>query len=364
MKQQNTTKPKVVAYELARQNARQKPPRNEMEMKGNNSSSLSPCAQMYAMSLANPFADGPDGACIPDAPALMTRRTKVWTKGTFSTSSDPGALGTGYIIIDPLSGIAGDRTWVYSNSVNRNGITINISTAGQFVGFSSNSDYVTADLSPANYQCRLVSVGLKIRNITSILNKGGFIIGLHEPAHSSLVGQQIATMDLYLEAGDHLVATSEEWSVLTYRPVDTNDLDWRSAFPVLGGPGSSDNTYMAFMVQSPTIAGTQLYEFEAFANFEVQGARAIGKRPSHADPTGYAAVNSMTVFAKKLHSPHQENPVELSQHFVKASDWYMDHHMSDSRKSHEEKKKSGGSSIWSDILGIVPDVIGGIASLF
>lgn len=327
------------------------------------SSNLSPCAQEYAMTLVNPFADGPDGACIPDAPALMTRRSKVWTKGTFSTSTDPGALGTGYIIIDPLSAFAGDRTWVYTNSINRNGITINISTAGQFVGYQSNSEYSTADLSPANLQVRLVSAGVRIQNITAALTKGGFITGLHEPAHSSLVGQQIATLDLYLESAARLTAETDDWTVLTYRPVDSDDLDWQSAFPALAGAGSPNNTYMAFMVQSPTIAGSQLYQFEAFANFEIQGARAIGKVPSHADPNGYAAVNATTVYGKKAHSPHQEDPRKLAVAMVKGSEHYLDHHMSHPKPAHE-KKKDSGSSFWSDLLGIVPSVVGGIASLF
>lgn len=315
------------------------------------------------MTLLNPFADGPDGACIPDAPALMTRRTKVWTKGTFSTSTDPAGLGTGYIIIDPLSAFAGDRIWVYTNSINRSGVTINITTAGQFVTYQSNSEYVTADLAPGNLQCRVVSCGLRIQNITAALTKGGFITGLHEPAHSSLVGQQIATMDLYEESSGRLNADSDKWTTLTYRPVDSDDLDWQSAFPAIAGPGSSNNTYMAFIVQSPTVTGSQLYQFEAFANFEIQGARAIGKVPSHADPQGYAAVNAMTVFSKKPHSPHQEDSKKLASAMVKGSEHYLNHHMSQPSPPHE-KKKDSGSSIWSDLLGVVPSVIGGILSLF
>ena len=329
-------------------------------------SNLSKCAQEYAASIANPFADGPDGACIPDAPALMTRRTKVWSKGTFSTSTNAGALGTGYCVLDPLAAIASDRFCVYTNDPARTAASINISTVGQYVGHSSQSEYLTADVSSTGIQPRVVSAGLKIRNISSTLNKGGFIVGLHEPAHVCLDGYDIPTMDLYLEAGDRLSANSKEFSVLTYRPVDSTDLDWVEAFPAVNpSPGQANMAYMGFIVQSPDSAGMnpQLYEYEAFVNFEVQGQRALGKIASHADPQGYAAVNAMTVFAKKLHSPHQDNPQHISSAFVEGSEHYLNNHMSHSKPAPPKKKKSGGS-FWSDLLDVAPSIIGGIASLF
>lgn len=317
------------------------------------------------MSLANPFADGPDGACIPDAPALMTRRVKVWTKGTFTTSTAGGGLGVGFIVLDPLSAFASDRSSVYANAPAATTPTIDMSTIGQYGASPSNSDYVTSDLSPTGMQCRVVSAGLKIRNVSSTLNKGGFIVGLHEPAHVCLDGFTIPIMDLYLEASDHLPATSESWSVLTYRPVDTDDLDWIAAFPGNPAPGASNRAYMGFIVQSPDSSGAnpQLYEFEAYTNFEVQGQKAIGKTPSHADPQGYAAVNAMTVFSSKLHSPHQEEPAEVSDALVKGVEHYLNSHMSFSAPSKQKESKKD-TSIWSTLIGAAPSIIGGIASLF
>jgi hypothetical protein len=188
--------------------------------------------------------------------------------------------------------------------------------------------------------------------VTSVLNRGGFIIGLHEPAHTCLQSYTIPAMDSYLESG-RVSGTVDEWTNILYRPVDTDDLDFQTVFSPPAAAGAN-STFMGFIVQAPnsTAGGVQLYEFEAFTNLETQGAKAIGKEPSHADPNGYAAVNAMTVFSRKMHAPHQEDSQQLSSAFVKGSEHYLDNHMSRQKPPRKEKK----SSIWADILGVIPKV--------
>jgi hypothetical protein len=312
---------------------------------------------MYASSLANPFLDGPDGACIPDTPALMTRRAKVWVRGTFPTSSIAGASGTGWIVASPINAFANDAICVWASSPASPTAAINTAIATNT--FASNSDFVAADLGVQSIQTRVVSAGLRIRNITSQLNRGGYIAGLHEPGHSSLDASTIASLEAYKETKRFSATVdkdSGEYTVLTYRPVETDDLDFITAFPV----PPTNSQFMAFMVQAPDTSGLnpQLYDFEFTVNLEMQGPRAIGKEPSHADPVGYAAVNAMTVFSPVLHSPHQKDPSQVAQGFVQAAASYMSGNMSKPKPP----QPAGHTSWWHDLLEIAPGVIGAVAS--
>lgn len=333
---------------------------SEDGLEDNSNSSLAGGTQLYAASLANPFAEGPDGAFIPDTPALMTRRLKVFSKGTFGTSANVLANGIGWICVDPLAAFGNDTPYVTFNDPNSPTPAMDIVTsqAGGFTA-TSNSDFVRADLSAAGIQARVVSSGLRIRNVTAVLNRGGYVVGLHEPAHTCLQNFTIPAMDSYLESG-RVSGTVDDWTNILYRPVDTDDVDFQT---VIVNPGAAvaNTNYMGFIVQSPTsaAAGAQLYEYEAFTNLEAQGARAVGKEPSHADPNGFAAVNAMTVFSRKLHSPHQEDSQQMSSAFVSGADHYLNTHMSQQSKQVRKKKKT---SFWTDLLGVIPSVAAGVAA--
>lgn len=317
------------------------------------------CAKEYASSLANPFGDGPDGACIPDAPALMTRRLKVWNKGTFTTSTAAASTGVGFIGINPGAGIANDANCVTVNDPAGLAPNFDFTTAGNFVPRFSNSDYVTADIAPDDITYRTVSAGVRIRNVSPEIDRGGVVVGLHEPEHVCLHGMDIAFVDGYQESG-RIAKSTDEWTVLTYRPVETDDLDWSGALAPGPGAGVFNSYFMGFIVQAPSLARVQIYEYEAYFNYEAQGQRAIGKAPSHADPTGYAAVNAMTVFARNLHSPHQEEPIKMADSFVKGVSHYVDHHMTRQSPPGQTKEKP---SVWSSIIGALPSIASTVLSL-
>jgi hypothetical protein len=319
---------------------------------------LSLAVHEYASSLANPFASGPSCG-IPDLPALMTRKSKVFTRGTFQTSSNAGAQGCGFIVTSPCAAVAGDANSVtINNPATFSAPVIDLINAAQFVALTSNSDYVTADIGQANIVYRVVSHGIRIRNISPMVNRGGIIVGLHEPSHTCLEGFTIPTLDGYLEAGR--MSDTQEWTTLTYRPIETSDFNYRPILPPVPAAGAYDTYYMGFIVQAPSPALIQTYEFEVFTNLETQGRLAVGKTPSHADPVGNGAVNAMTAFSAKLHSPSQEDPGTVAEAFVKGVSHYVDHHMTHPSKDREKKKDS---SVWSNVIGALPSVASTIFSL-
>lgn len=319
---------------------------------------MSQCAEDYAQSLANPF-EGPDDPCIPDYPALMTGRFKVWAKGTFATSTNPAANGFGFIAVDPLNGMANDAGSVVTNAPASTDVVIAAQPFGaQEVVSNTNSPYATANYIPAtpnSLQTRVVSSGLRIRYIGTELNRGGQIVGLHHPAHQTLSGFNIATMDTFKESGR--LPVIRDWTTLLYRPVDTNDLNFVSTFnPAVG------QYFMGFCIQAadPSGANPQSFEYEFFSNYETQGAIVQNKKPSHVDPTGHGAVNAITNIASNLHKPHTTPSADVATAIVHAASNYLYHHTS---KPSTPPKKESSSFPWKEVLSIGGNVVSTILSL-
>lgn len=320
---------------------------------------LGHCSAEYAASLANPF-DGPEGACIPDYPALMTGRDTVFAKGTFQTSN---LTGWGWVIADPKFASANDANSVITNAPAAPGLIIDDTVPANIVTFQSNSPYTVAQLTPpsgpgsALLQRRVVSAGLRIRYTGSELNRGGRAVGLHDPAHQSLEGRGEAGILLFRESGQFEV--TRRWTNLLYRPVDGEDLDFSDGFTG-GGPNTYDRFYMGFVIQAPDPAIPMQFYFEFWVHLETQGRIVVNKIPSHVDVVGHGAVNAITNMATNLHKPHQENSGDLAGALVSAASHYVAGNVSNPAAKPQPSKPS----IWQSILGLAPTLISGIASLF
>lgn len=329
-----------------------------MDMPGN----MSHCAAEYAASLGNPFS-GPETACIPDFPALMTGRRRVWAKGTFSTSTDPAASGFGFILADPFEATANDRNCVIVNapaSVTNVMIGDPTGLPALVSVFKSNSEYTASNYNIPGMQTRIVSAGLRIRYCGSELIRGGQVVGLHHPAHSNLDSYNITFLDQYKESGRFQVSR-KSWTTLLYRPVDTDDLDFVRVLPVTWAAGTQ-TFYMGFAVQAADTSGAnpQTFEFEFYVNYESQGAAISNKMPSHVDPVGHGAVNAITNIAPALHQPHTEDSTDVSKALVSAASHYIDKNTSD---PHAEPAKKTGFD-WMGLLKMAGPAIGAVASLF
>lgn len=257
-------------------------------------------AKRYLHALVDPF-DAPP-CIVPSFPALLVRPIKVWSKGTFSTVSGgaPAADGFGFIVACPSYGPAGDYNIVYANNNTLTTSTIDLQTAGVGTGSLSNSEYKFADFGEQKAQYRVVSCGLRIRNITPALTRGGQTIGLTEPSHSSMDGFDVNRMDSYSESARHSAKDLGSWIQLVWRPVDTDDADFQFTFPTAYQLNGYD---MGFVVIAPS-GNPQTYEFECYGLYEIQGSNVTSKVASVADTKGFEAINNVMVSARTLHRPH------------------------------------------------------------
>ena len=189
------------------------------------------------------------------------------------------------------------------------------------------------------------------------------MVGLHDPAHFTLLGRGIPNLLSYVEGRQYPI-TKKCWTTINYRPVDTDDLDFFRGTQPLSSDAAVQAWYMGFLIVSfdATGASTQSFEYEIVANIEMQGNVVLNKVPSHVDPVGHGAVNAISAQAKSLHSPHQEEGQHLQSAMVSASDHYAASMMTGSKQTN--LPSAHHQSLWADVLQYAPAVISGIMSLF
>lgn len=318
-------------------------------------------ASEYIRALANPWT-GPL-ASIPTSPALLTARYRIWSKGSFATSNNAAAGGFGYIIFDPNWSTANDRGCVIYNSVSATVTAITTTISGtQGTDTVSNSPYKTSDYSSNGKQYRIVAAGLKISPTSPAISRGGLIVGLHNPAHTSLDTVTVNVMDSFEESGRFANNTSTP--KLLYRPVDTTDYNFQYTYQPAGVGQKS--WYMGFIIAAPDTTGAvvQQFEYEAFTVFEVQGPDIQSKVASHVDSVGHGAAETVTVIAKKMHRPHIEDSTVIEKAAHDAAEDIVRHKTS-GNKSSSKPKKDPSHDFWDTILDVGEGVLGGmLGSLF
>jgi len=248
---------------------------------------LSGCAKDYARALVNPF-DGPL-ACVPSFPVVMTRKVRVWSKGSFAT----GTGSYGWIVSDPSWNVA-NTNGVFATDATYAGVAatgINLVAGAGITAFQSNSDYVVAQIGTQLVQYKVVAHGLRIRYTGTELNRGGTIVAFSDPSHNSLQARTYANFQAELTSRQF--PFGREWINVLYKPVVTSDLNTTGLFPTFT-PATNDPTfYNGFFINS-AVAGSP-FEFECYTLFEFEGAPVRGQTASHADPAGFAAVQSATL---------------------------------------------------------------------
>lgn len=283
----------------------------------------------YVTSLANPYDTGPKDARVPSFPALETATRTYWSKGTFTT----GTLNFGFILGDPLSLLANDRNSVYGSLAAFPGSTTTIVlAANQVAGYMGNSEFTTASLGPNGIQGRIVSCGMRVRNITPKLSRGGQLFGLQEPAHASLDGTSLAAMQAYQESAS-CSPDSKMWTNLNYKMVDTDDNDFIAVYPGQGA-GNLNATYICFIAIAPA-GSPQTYQYEFWGNFEIQGRNVSGKGPSNTDATGFSAVSAVSALSPAMHQPHQISSEDMAHGARVATAHYaLTHHTGAKPENH------------------------------
>ncbi len=258
------------------------------------SSILSRPAEMYAMSLANPFT-GPV-ATVPDYPNIPSRRLRVFAKGTASASS---TTGFGFVVLDPYRASTNDLTSVFTSSTASTVTAVDVADANT-VKVTTNSDYASTDYGTGTLASgRVVSAGIRVRYSGTQLNRGGLLIGFQHPTHQTINTLNQADIEAY-DCAKRFIPGNGEFTVL-FSPVLSEEMQFTNTFG--GGNLSVIRPVMGFVWQAPTAAAGATYSWEVYVNIEVNGQEIRGMLPSVSDPAGFAAVqNAAQVTQMRPHS--------------------------------------------------------------
>lgn len=322
---------------------------------------ISGCAADYANSLGNPFS-GPDKACIPDFPPLDTNKSRIWIKGTTSTSSNATAAGFGWLVMYPELFAVSDAMGVIANQPTSVATTIRIPGDANALQIGApNAPYLTALVGSGKTQVqyRVVSAGLRMRNISAVLQRGGYVTGMMHPAHATLSVLGSADINSWKESS-FFPGDTTEWLTCLYRPVADADTDFKITVPV--NTNANPNAYyMGFAIQAADTSGNnpQTYEFEAFVNIEYMGAIVVSKTPSHVDEVGFGAVAATTIMAQPLLKPHNLNSDDVGLAMVHATNHYIHTSTSGAHLSTPPPK----TGWFHEFLGILPEVAGAIKEI-
>jgi len=244
---------------------------------------LSVAVTNYARALSNPFTGPITG--VPAYPSLLSQKVRVWGKGVFQC----GTANCGYVVINPVLGIASDQVSIYATANNFTGTSYTFPAPTGVFGSNTNAPFTTAQIGPGATQAcfRIVSCGLRIRYAGTELNRGGYVVGFVDPTQSGLGGRGIASID-----GEELsrrFPVTREWLTLLYRPVVDTDLTYNDSASFAGN--AANDWYMGFILDSLT---SNAFEYEAFWVLEYQGRNVRGMTTTAHDPVGFAAVNHIS----------------------------------------------------------------------
>jgi len=150
---------------------------------------------------------------------------------------------------------------------------------------------------------------------------------LSDPTHTSLDGRSLSDFDA--EVQSRRFPVDRKWLTVLYRPVVDVDDEFKGTFP----NGATDpNWYMGFALAGASATTALTYEWEYYSIYEYQGRNIRGMAPSHYDPTGYAAVHSVSQMGKHLLPSDQDASTrsgsflsEVGNYLGSALSWGVDH---------------------------------------
>lgn len=290
------TKPRpTIAYAMTGKRNKRRRKKNREGLSGG--TKLSDCAKGYLSVLEDPFSGAV--SCVPTTTNFPTLKHSVRSQGTLYT----GTLGVGYVCVSPIVGMWTSAEFVNVSGVGYDGAGIaSVAATTGKVANGSNTPYATT-LTRQQMQGRVVACGLRVRNTTALLNRGGSVVGIESQGHASLVNNTMADV-LQQDSADKMAATSDAWHSVVWHPQDDDEYDY---FDTSELTGAAIAPVLAFVMQAPgvTAAGTQQqYEYEVYLAFEAKGAVVHGQSPSYSDAVGLSAVqnSTATIAARKPQS--------------------------------------------------------------
>jgi len=155
-------------------------------------------------------------------------------------------------------------------------------TAAEVGGYATNSPFTAANFTSQQVYFRLVSVGIRIKYLSTELNRGGATYSITEPDHQSVVGFGVSTALQYNSVHARGVS-GREWHETLWFPIDATEIAYSDT------PGAAGPFCMGIMVKAPTTT-TFEWEYEVFCKFEAHGPLARGATVMMGDTMGGEAV--------------------------------------------------------------------------
>lgn len=276
----------AAAAVVVRVNRAPKPTKNSKKRAARKSTSreleLSPCAKEYAYCLLNPCSSPP--VCMPTTVGLISRKQKVWAKGSFSAQS---ADGYACIVLQPALGCMNNVNWGLVTSNASVGTLVPATSGAGVNAITSNSEYTSGTVTTSQASWRLVSACVRIRYTGFEMWRGGSIFSLIEPDHQTLAGKNISGLRLYASCSESKMTA--DWTELVWTgPIGAGELDYTQ----LVAPGTSVPSTQPCMAMALLTPTTQLatFDYEIYGNYEWIGPSITGKTPSYPDPVGQQLV--------------------------------------------------------------------------
>jgi len=243
---------------------------------------LSECAKDYLKVLENPFSGAV--ACVPTTSNFPTQKYSVRALGNAST----GTTSVGFVCVSPFIGMWSSAEFVSYSAAAYNGNGI---ANGQNQGQAASNSPFAVGTSALAMKARVVGCGLRVRNVTPLMHRGGTLIGCESIGHTTLVGLQASNL-LAMDTSDRVDATSGSWSSVVFHPQDDDEYDYFSS------ADDFDTPMLAFLFEQVG-AEPQTYEWEAYLAFECKGTSVHGLTPSFSDPSGLAVIQNSTAMVRQ-----------------------------------------------------------------
>lgn len=189
---------------------------------------MSPCAAKFALAISEPFHPAARGACIPFG-GMASQKVHAFTRFTFNA----GSAGVGWIAITPS--LANNAPCLYYTTGSYTGNNMQTLSAASTVitgifRANHNGPYTAANITqtvgsgtPA-VAGRIVVAGLKVQNISTLMNRSGVRYCFVDPSHAAINGSN--ANDLGAQGVVEMSAVNENACVLTAFPLTESEYSY------------------------------------------------------------------------------------------------------------------------------------------
>jgi hypothetical protein len=212
-----------------------------------------------------------------------------------------GTAGIGYVQTAPeQAGVNDAPALRYTTGAFTGSTYVGLAATTGVVSATSNAQFSFTQMGTTNQlnRWRIVSACLRVRYISTELNRGGSIVAFAHPEHQSLTGMGITQLLAFNSAKK--VPVTREWTTVVYCPINVVYLTSPS---VENGFVDSGEQFMGIMVEG--LQNNQL-EFEFYANYEYEGPTIRGKTRCISDATGVAIIQAGMQSGAPVHTGNND----------------------------------------------------------